>query len=161
MFLIQSQSKLLLRKASCLVFLIVLLCLLRFEKECENSPRSRTALPLHKLRPELAADAQQTAWSKMQAKVNSSQYTFIIPHRVIQLTSHSGSPRQGCASHKSTNKQIPSKASEEPSDTVIHSYFCFFFIHRRALLSASQRKWSSNRANVPRTWWAKLFGPRI
>ena len=39
-----------------------------------------------KLRPELAADAQQTAWSKMLAKVKSSQYTLIIPHRVIQLT---------------------------------------------------------------------------
>ena len=35
-----------------------------------------------KLRPELAADAQQTAWSKMK----SSEYTFTIPHRVIQLT---------------------------------------------------------------------------
>ena len=39
-----------------------------------------------KLRPELAADAQQTAWSKMWAKVKSSQYTLIIPHRVLQLT---------------------------------------------------------------------------
>ena len=37
-----------------------------------------------KLRPELAADAQQTAWSKCRLK--SSQYTLIIPHRVIQLT---------------------------------------------------------------------------
>ena len=45
-----------------------------------------------------------------------------------------------CAFHKSTNKQIPSEASEEPSDTVIHFYFCFFFIHRRALLSANQRQ---------------------
>ena len=35
-----------------------------------------------KLRSELAADAQQTAWSK----IKSSQYTVIIPHRVIQLT---------------------------------------------------------------------------
>ena len=33
--------------------------------------------------------------------------------------------RQGCASHKSTNKQIPSKASEKPSDAVIHFYFIF------------------------------------
>ena len=32
-----------------------------------------------------AADAQQTAWSKMQAQVKSI-YTFIIPHRVLQLT---------------------------------------------------------------------------
>ena len=40
-----------------------------------------------KLRPELAADAQQTAWSKIRLK--SSQYTLIIPHRVIQLTTNS------------------------------------------------------------------------
>ena len=40
-----------------------------------------------KLRPELAAEAQQTASSKMQAKVkSSSQYTLIILHREIQLT---------------------------------------------------------------------------
>ena len=38
--------------------------------------------------------------------------------------------------------------------------FVFFFIHRTALLSANQRQWSSNRANVPRTCWAKLFGPQ-
>ena len=56
-------------------------------------------------------------------------------------------------------KKNPSEASEEPSDTVIHFYFCFFFIHGRALLSANQRQWSSNRVNVPRTCWAKLFGP--
>ena len=36
------------------------------------------------LQPQLAADAQQTAWSKMLAK--SSQNTLIIPPRVIQLT---------------------------------------------------------------------------
>ena len=36
-----------------------------------------------KLRPELAADAQQTAW---KCRLKSSQYTFIIPHRVLQLT---------------------------------------------------------------------------
>ena len=60
-----------------------------------------------------------------KCRLKSSQYTLIIPRRVIQLLSHSGSLRQVCASHKSTNKQIPSEASEEPSDTVIHFYFCF------------------------------------
>ena len=64
-----------------------------------------------KLQPELAAD-------NMIETVGSSQYTFNHP-----LLSHSGFPRQGCASHKSTNKQIPSEASEEPSDTIIHLYF--------------------------------------
>ena len=50
-----------------------------------------------------------------------------------------------------TSQQIPSEVSEEPSDTVIHFYFHFFLMHRRALLSASQRQCSSNRANVPGT----------
>ena len=48
---------------------------------------------------------------------NSANYYLIL-----------GPPSQGCASHKSTNKQIPSEASKEPSDTVIHFNFCFFFI---------------------------------
>ena len=62
-----------------------------------------------------------------KCRLKSSQYTLIIPHRVIQLTTISfWSPRQGCASHKSTNKQIPSEVSEEASDTVIHFYFYFF-----------------------------------
>ena len=105
-----------------------------------------------------AADSMIEMW----AKIKSSQYTLIIPHRVIQLLSHSGSPRQlGCASYKSTNKQIPSETSEESSNTVIHVYFYFFLIHRRALLSANQRQCSSNRANVPRTCLATFFGPRI
>ena len=61
----------------------------------------------------------------------------------------------------STNQQIPSEASEEPSDTVIHFDFYFFFFHMRALLSANQRQCSLNRANIPRTCWVKLFGPWI
>ena len=38
-----------------------------------------------KLRPELAADGQQTHDRKCRLK--SSQYTLIIPHRIIQLSS--------------------------------------------------------------------------
>ena len=53
-----------------------------------------------------AADSMIENIGKNQ--VRSSQYTLIIPHRVIQLTIISfWVPRQGCASHKSTNKQIP------------------------------------------------------
>ena len=54
------------------------------------------------------------AADSMIENVRSSQYTLIVPHRVIQLTilSHSGSPRKGCASHKST----------------IFFFFFFFFI---------------------------------
>ena len=67
-----------------------------------------------------------------KCRLKSSQVKSIYLHHPSQgnstteLLSHSGSPRQGCASHKSTNKQIPAEASEEPSDTVIHFYFYFF-----------------------------------
>ena len=61
----------------------------------------------------------------------SSQYTLIIPHRVIQLTTISfwvlrDKAAPSTSQHKSTNKQIPFEASEEPSDTVIHFLFLFF-----------------------------------
>ena len=77
------------------------------------------------------------------------------------------SQRQDCASHKSTNKKLknPSEASEVPSGIVIHCFLSFFFLllhpQESSPLSASQRQGSSNRANIPRTCWAKLFGPRI
>ena len=102
-----------------------------------------------KLRPELQV-VRQTRSRQHDRKCRlkssqSSQYTLIIPHRVIQLTTISfwvlrdkAAPSR--SQHKSTNKQIPFEASEEPSDTVIHFYFCFFSIYRRALLSANQRQ---------------------
>ena len=110
-----------------------------------------------KLRPKLVQMCSRQHDRKCRLK--SSQYTLIIPHRVIQLLSHFGSPRQGCASHKSANKKNPSEASEEPSDTIIHFYFYFFLIHRRALLSANQRQCLLNRTDVPRKCWAKLLDP--
>ena len=98
------------------------------------------------------------------SQVRSSQYTLIIPHRVIQLTTISfwvpETRLRLPQVNKSTTKN-PSEASEEPSDTVIHFYFYFFLINRRALLSANQRQYSSNWASIPRSCWAKLFGPRI
>ena len=110
-----------------------------------------------KLQPELAADAQQTAWSKMEAKIKSIYFHHPSQgNSTNYLLSHSGSPRQGCASHKSTNKFPPKRAKNLTTPSSI-----FFFIHRRVLLSANQRQWLSNRANVPRTCWAKFFGPRI
>ena len=76
-----------------------------------------------KLRPELATEAQQQRDPKCRLK--SSQYTLIIPHRVIQLLYQPGSQRQGCTSHKSTSKNIPFEVSEVPicSDIVIHFIF--------------------------------------
>ena len=49
---------------------------------------------------------------RIKCRLKSSQYTLTIPHRVIQLLFHSGSPRQGCASHKLTNRSVPSEANE-------------------------------------------------
>ena len=65
-----------------------------------------------------------------KCRLKSSQYTLIIPHRIIQLTTISfwvlrDKAAPSTSQHKSTNKQIPFEASEEPSDTVIHFYFCF------------------------------------
>ena len=58
-----------------------------------------------KLRPELAADAQQTAWWKCRLK--SSQVKSVYFNHPSQGNSTKyylilGSPRQGCAFHKST-----------------------------------------------------------
>ena len=58
-----------------------------------------------KLRPELAADAQQTAWWKCRLK--SSQVKSVYFNHPSQGNSTNyylilGSPRQGCAFHKST-----------------------------------------------------------
>ena len=67
-----------------------------------------------KPRHKLAADS-------MIQNVGYSQYTFITPHRVIQPTTISfWVAETRLRLHKSTNKQIPSEASEEPSYTVIH-----------------------------------------
>ena len=96
-----------------------------------------------KLQPELAADS-------MIKNVGSSQYTSIIPYRVIQLTTISfWVPETRPNLPKSTNNKIPSEESEEPSDTIIHFYLYFFFIHRRDLPSANQRQCMSNRARFP------------
>ena len=71
------------------------------------------------LRPELTADAQQTAWSKMLAKARSVYFNHPSPGNSTNYYLILG------LRDKSTNKQIPSEASEEPSDTVIHFYFFF------------------------------------
>ena len=58
--------------------------------------------------------------------------------------------RQVCASHKSTDRLIPSEASEvtTPSYTV---YIYFSSTRELSLLSVSQRQGSPNWSNIPRT----------
>ena len=68
-----------------------------------------------RLRPELAADS---AADSMIENVGSSQVQYTLNHPltgVIQLTAISfwGLRDKAAPSHKSTNKQIPSEASEE------------------------------------------------
>ena len=111
-----------------------------------------------KLWPELAADVQKTAWLKLYASQVKSVY-FNHPSQGNPTNYYLIlGPRDKAA--LPTSQQIPSEASEEPSDSIIH-FLNYFFIHRKALLSANQRQCSLNRANVPRTCWVKLFGPRI
>ena len=86
-----------------------------------------------KRRPGLAAEAQQTAW--LQNVGESSQYTLIIPHRVIQLTTISFWFLETRLRLPQVNKQVNSLRSEWSIDTVIHFYFYFFLIHRRTLCS--------------------------
>ena len=75
-----------------------------------------------KLRPELAADAQQTAWSKCRLK--SSQVKSVYFNHPSQGVIMG--PRYKAAPPTSQQRtKIPSEASEEPSDTVIHFYFLF------------------------------------
>ena len=104
-----------------------------------------------KLRPELAADAQQTAWSKMKAKVKSiyfhhlSQGNSTNNYLILGLRDKAAPPTS-----QQINKFPPKRVKNlaTPSSIVI---CIFFFIHRRALLSASQRHWSSSRALTRRT----------
>ena len=102
-----------------------------------------------KLRPELAADVQQTAWSKMSVKVksiyfnhpsqgNSANYYLILGLRDKAAPSTS----------QKINKFPPKRVKNLATRSSI-------------LIFANQRQWSSNRVNVPRTCWAKVFGPRI
>ena len=92
-----------------------------------------------KLRPELAAEAQQTAWLQNVGKVRSSQYTLIIPHRVIQLTTISFWLSETRLRVPQVNKRVNSLRSEWSIDTVIHFSFSFFLIHKRALCSQPVR----------------------
>ena len=74
-----------------------------------------------------------------KCRLKSSQYTLIIPqcHRVIQLTTMSFWVPETRLRLPQVNKYLknPSKASEVPSDTIIHFYIYFFLIHRGALCS--------------------------
>ena len=95
-----------------------------------------------------------------KCRLKSSQYTLIIPHRVVQLTTISFWVSETRLRLPQVNKFPPKQVKNlaTPSSIFIFSSSTG---DRRALLSANQRQWSSNRANVPRTCWAKLFGPRI
>ena len=94
-----------------------------------------------KLRPELAADAQQTARSKMQAKVKSiyfnhpSQGNSTNYYLILGLRDQAAPPTTPQQINKFPPKRVKNLAT--PSSIFI---FVFFFIHRRALLSANQKQ---------------------
>ena len=113
-----------------------------------------------KLQPELAADAQQTAWSKMEAKVKSiyfhhpSQGNSTKYYLILGLWDKAAPPTS-----QQINKFPPNRVKNLVTPSTIFIYICSSSTGE--LCSQPIRQWSSNRSNVPRTCWAKLFGPRI
>ena len=88
-----------------------------------------------KLRPELAAEAQQTAWSKMQAKVKSVYFNHPSQGNSANYYIILG-PRNKAA--PSTSQQISKFPLKQVKNLAIPSSFFSlfsFFIHRRALRS--------------------------
>ena len=100
---------------------------------------------------------ENVGWSKVKSiyfnnlsQGNSSNYYLIM------------GPRDKAAPPTSQQIKIfPPKRVKNLATPSSIFIFYFFLIHRRPLLSANQRQYSSNRVNVPWTRWAKLFGPRI
>ena len=100
-----------------------------------------------KLRPELAAETQQTAWSKMWAKVksisfnqgNSTDCYIILGHR------DKAAPP--------TSQQVGQVAPKRVKYRHRHPFFFFFLPHPQesSLLSTNQRQCSPNWANIPKT----------
>ena len=108
-----------------------------------------------------ACHEMQTAWLKMYAKVKSIYFNHpskgnSTNNYLILGPRDKAAPPTSQQINKFPPKRVKNLAT--PSSIFISPYF---FIHRRALLSANQRQCSSNRANVPRTCWAKLLGSQI
>ena len=74
---------------------------------------------------------------------------------LLLLLYRSGFQRESCASHKPTNRSIPSEA---PSSICI--FLSFSSTGEFSLLSTNQSQGSLNWVNIPRTRWVKLFGPK-
>ena len=112
-----------------------------------------------KLRPELAADAQQKACCVGWSQVKSSQYTW-HPSQGNSTNYYLslGSPSRLRLSTVNTSQQIPKLLSKRVKNlaTPFHFYFCFFSIYRRALLPIRR---SSNRANVQNTVERRFLDP--
>ena len=100
------------------------------------------ALRQHDRKCRLKSSQAKSIYFNHPSQGNSTNYYLILR------------PRDKAAppTSQQINKFPPKRINcENSSDTVIHLYFNFFLLHRRALLSASQMQCSSNRANVPRT----------
>jgi len=80
-----------------------------------------------------------------KCRLNSSQYTSIITHRVIQHAAISFWFSETRLRLPQVNKSVNFLRSERSIDTVIHFYFYFFLIHSRVLCSQPVR------GNVRRT----------
>ena len=86
----------------------------------------------------MQASAQTCGRNKadsMIQNVSYGQYTWIIPHRVVQLLSFWV---PGDKAAPPTSLLVSSLGSKWSIDTVIHFYFSSFLIHRRALFALNQ-----------------------
>ena len=94
-----------------------------------------------KLRPELVAEAQQTAWLQNVGKVRSSQYTLIIPHRLFQLIIISFCVPETRLRLPQANKMVSSLRSEWSIDTVIPFSSFFSQINQCFILYLLTSRW--------------------
>ena len=93
-----------------------------------------------KLRPEPVATRSRQHDPKCRLK--SNQYTLIIPHKVIHLLCHSGSQKQSCAYHKSTNRSVPSEASEVSTASSIFIFISSSSTGELSALSQSEARFA-------------------
>ena len=100
-------------------------------------------------------------------RLKSSQYTLIIPYRVIHLITVSFRVPETRLRLPRVNKQVSSLESQWSIDTLIQFSFSLFLIHRRALFAlnlsetrlAELGKYSQNM--LSEAWTPKIYSSQF